>query len=60
MGIISILAHFWVCQITLFGTPISAPHVVNWRPHIFKPIRSPDLIPSLALGYESEVLPLIP
>ena len=53
MGILSFLAHFWVCQITPFGTPISSPHVVHWRPHIFMPIRSPDLLPSLALRYVS-------
>ena len=60
LGIPSFLAHFRVCRITPFGTPISAPHVIIWRPHVFESIRSPDPIPSLALRYDSQVLPPIP
>ena len=30
LKILSFLATFWVCQITSFGTPISAAHVINW------------------------------
>ena len=48
---------FWLifeyAKTPLFGTPISAPHVVHWRPHIFMPMKSPDLISSLALRYEA-------
>ena len=39
----------------LFGTPISAPRVVNWRPHVSMPTGSPDLISSCTLRYESQV-----
>ena len=37
----------------LFGTPISPPRVVNWRPHISVPTGSPDLISSCTLRYRS-------
>ena len=43
----------------LFGTPNSAPRVVNWRPHISTPMRSPDLISGGALRYRSQVQPPI-
>ena len=35
------------------GPQFQPPRVVNWRPHIFMPIKSLDLIRSLALRYES-------
>ena len=35
------------------------PRVVNWRPHISMPMRSPYLISSCALRYRSKVLPPI-
>ena len=35
----------------LFGTPISPPRVVDWRPHISMLMRSPDLIQSCTLRY---------
>ena len=55
MEILSFLTHFWVCQITSFGTPISAPYVVNWMPHMFML----DILSSLALRCESQGPPSI-
>ena len=43
----------------LLGPPISAPRVVNWRPHISLPTMSPDLISNSALRHRSNVLPPI-
>ena len=47
---------FWLilrdAKTPLFGTPISAHGVVNWRPHIFLPMTIPDLTPKHALRYE--------
>ena len=43
----------------LLGPPISAPRVVNWRPHISMPMMSPDLYPSRAPRWSSWVLPRI-
>ena len=43
----------------LFGTPISPPRVVTWRPHIFMPTGSRDLIANCTPRYESQVLPPI-
>ena len=40
---------FGYAKTPLFGTLISAPHKVDWRPDIFMPMRSPDLLSSLAL-----------
>ena len=47
LGHTFIFDSFLVCQITSFETPISAAHVVNWRPDIFMSRRSPDLILSI-------------
>ena len=50
---------FWLISSSqnepLFRTPISPPppRVVNWRPHISLPMRSPDLISSCTLRYGS-------
>ena len=37
----------------LLGPQFHPPRVVNWRPHISVPTRSPDLIPGCALRYRS-------
>ena len=37
----------------LLGPQFQPPRVVNWRPHISMPTRSPDLILSCALRYRS-------
>ena len=39
LGIPSILAHFEQPKRHPFGTPISTPRVVNWRPHISVPMK---------------------
>ena len=48
---------FWLISSSqndpLLGPPFHPPRVVNWRPHISMPMRSPDLIPSCALRYRS-------
>ena len=51
---------FGYAKTPLFGNPISAPHVVDWGPHILMRMMSPDLVSSPALRYESEVLPPVP
>ena len=43
----------------LLGPQFQPPRVVNWRPHISMPTKSPDLISSCALRYRSQVLPPI-
>ena len=54
---------FWLIsssqKLPPFGTPISAPRVLNWRPHISMPMISPDLISSCAPRYRSMVPPPI-
>ena len=37
----------------LLGPPFHPPGVVNWRPHISLPTRSPNLISGCALRYRS-------
>ena len=37
----------------LFGPQFHPPRVVNWRPHIFLPTGSPDLIPRCTLSIRS-------
>ena len=44
---------------TPFWDPNFTPRVVNWRPHISLPTRSPDQISSCAVRYRLEVLPPI-
>ena len=44
---------FRAAKMTPFWNPNFHPRVVNWRPHISVPMRSPDLILGLALRYES-------
>ena len=50
---------FWLISSSqndpLLGPQFHPPRVVNWRPHISMPMRSPDLIPSCTLRYKSYV-----
>ena len=48
-----ILAHFEQPKRPPFGTPISPPRVVNWRPHISLPTGILDASASCTLRYES-------
>ena len=48
-----ILAHFEQPKRPPFGTPISPPRVVHWRPHISMPTGTPNLISSCTLRYMS-------
>ena len=57
LGVPMILGHFEQPKCSPFGTPISAPRVVNWRPHICMPMGSPDPISFGAARYMSQVLP---